>query len=181
LPITSPDYLTEAAIYYNQRGNLHPELPTGNLMKYFVNVLIDWPERIAGHLAWLAPLFARIVVGWVFLWSGWGKLTHLPLVTENFVGWGIPFPQILAPFVAGVEFVGGIFLLLGLLTRISAGALGVVMIVAIRAAQWDQIDSLEALLGFEEVIYLAIFLWLAIAGPGAVAIDCLVQRRWRSS
>jgi len=150
-------------------------------MKYFVNVLIDWPERVAGHLAWLAPLFARIVVGWVFLLSGWGKLTHLPLVTENFAGWGIPFPQILAPFVSGVEFVGGIFLLLGLLTRISAGALGVVMIVAVRAAQWDQIDSLETLLGFEEVVYLAIFLWLAIAGPGAVAIDRLLQQRWRSS
>jgi len=150
-------------------------------MKYFVNVLIDWPERVAGHLAWLAPLFARIVVGWVFLLSGWGKLTHLPLVTENFAAWGIPFPEILAPFVSGVEFVGGIFLLLGLLTRISAGALGVVMIVAVRAAQWDQIDSLETLLGFEEVVYLAIFLWLAIAGPGAVAIDRLLQQRWRSS
>ena len=150
-------------------------------MKYLVNVLIDWPERVAAHLAWLAPLFARIVVGWVFLWSGWGKLTHLPLVTENFAGWGIPFPQILAPFVSGVEFFGGIFLMLGLLTRISAGALGVVMIVAVRAAQWDQIDSLETLLGFEEVMYLALFLWLAIAGPSVISADRLLQQRWRSS
>ena len=150
-------------------------------MKYLVNVLIDWPERVAGHLAWLAPLFARIVVGWVFLWSGWGKLTHLPLVTENFAGWGIPFPQILAPVVSGVEFFGGIFLLLGLLTRISAGALGIVMIVAVRAAQWDQIDSLETLLGFEEVMYLALFLWLAIAGPNVISADRLLQQRWRFS
>jgi len=149
-------------------------------MKCLVNMLIDWPQRVAQHLDWLAPLFARIVVGWVFLWSGWGKLTHLPLVTENFVGWGIPMPDLLAPFVSGVEFFGGILLLLGLLTRISAGALGVVMIVAIRAAQWDQIDSLETLLGFEEVLYLALFLWLAIAGPGVIAIDRLLQQRWRS-
>ena len=146
-------------------------------MKYLVKVLIDWPEHVAGHLAWLAPLFARIVVGWVFLWSGWGKLTHLPLVTENFVGWGIPFPEILAPFVSGVEFFGGIFLLLGLLTRISAGALGAVMIVAVGAAQWDQIDSLETFLGLEEVMYLAIFLWLAIAGPGGISLDRVLQRR----
>ena len=149
-------------------------------MKCLVNMLIDWPQRVAQHLVWLAPLFTRIVVGWVFLWSGWGKLTHLPLVTENFVGWGIPMPDLLAPFVSGVEFFGGILLLLGLLTRISAGALGVVMIVAIRAAQWDQIDSLETLLGFEEVLYLALFLWLAIAGPGVIAIDRLLQQRWRS-
>ena len=148
-------------------------------MKYLVDCLIDWPQRVARHLDWLAPLFARVVVGWEFLWTGWGKLTHLPLVTENFAGWGIPFPELLAPFVSGVEFFGGIFLLLGLLTRISAGALGVVMIVAVRSAQWDQIDSLETLLGFDEVIYLAIFLWLAIAGPGSIAIDRLLQKRWK--
>jgi putative oxidoreductase len=149
-------------------------------MKYLVGALIDWPQRVAQHLQWLGPLFARIVVGWEFLWTGWGKLTHLPLVTENFVGWGIPFPDVLAPFVSGVEFFGGIFLLLGLLTRISAGALGVVMIVAVRSAQWDQIDSLETLVGFDEVIYLAIFLWLAIAGPGPIAIDRVLQKRWKS-
>lgn len=148
-------------------------------MKYLVSCLIDWPQRVARHLDWLGPLFARVVVGWEFLWTGWGKLTHLPLVTENFAGWGIPFPELLAPFVSGVEFFGGIFLLLGLLTRISAGALGVVMIVAVRSAQWDQIDSLETLLGFDEVIYLAIFLWLAIAGPGSIAIDRLLQKRWK--
>jgi putative oxidoreductase len=150
-------------------------------MKLLVNGLIDWPQRVAQHLGWLAPLFARIVVGWVFLWTGWGKLTHLPLVTENFAGWGVPMPNILAPFVSGVEFFGGIFLLLGLLTRVSAGALGVVMIVAVRLAQWDQIDSLETLLGFDEVMYLALFLWLAIAGPGVVALDRVLQQRWRSS
>ncbi len=150
-------------------------------MKYLFNMLIDWPQRVAQHLQWLAPLFARIVVGWVFLWTGWGKLTHLPLVTENFAGWGVPFPQVLAPFVSGVEFFGGIFLVLGLLTRISAGALCVVMIVAVRVAQWDQIDSLETLLGFEEVMYLALFMWLAIAGPGPIAIDRLLQKRSASS
>jgi putative oxidoreductase len=149
-------------------------------MKFLVNTLIDWPQRVAQHLQWLGPLFARIVVGWEFLWTGWGKLTHLPLVTENFVEWGIPFPDVLAPFVSGVEFFGGIFLLLGLLTRISAGTLGVVMIVAVRSAQWDQIDSLETLVGFDEVIYLAIFLWLAIAGPGTIAIDRMLQKRWKS-
>ncbi len=148
-------------------------------MKYLVNCLIDWPQRVARHLDWLAPLFARVVVGWVFMWTGWAKLTHLPIVTENFVGWGVPYPEILAPIVSGIEFFGGMFLLLGLLTRISAGALGVVMIVAVRAAKWEDIDSLETLLGFEEIMYLAIFLWLAIAGPGSIAIDRLLQKRWK--
>jgi len=145
-------------------------------MKRIIQWLIDWPESVARHLTWLAPLVARITVGWVFLWSGWGKLTHLPEVTENFIGWGIPFPQVLTPFVSGVEFFGGLFLLAGLFTRISAGALGVVMIVAIRAAKWGDVDSLETLLGLDEFEYLALFLWLAVAGPGLVSLDHVLQR-----
>jgi putative oxidoreductase len=145
-------------------------------MQQFVNVLIEWPRGVARHLEWLGPLFARIVTGWVFLWTGWGKLTHLPLVTQNFEGWGIPAPQLLAPFASGVEFFGAIFLILGLLTRISAGALGVVMIVALLAVQWPEVDSLLTLLGLEEVMYLALFLWLAIAGAGRVSLDYLVER-----
>jgi putative oxidoreductase len=145
-------------------------------MNSLVRWLIGWPERVAQHLQWVAPLFARIVVGWVFMWSGWGKLQNLPAVIDNFAGWKIPAPHLLAPFVSGVEFFGGIFLLLGLMTRISAGALGVTMIVAIISAKWDQVDSLETLLGFDETEYLALFAWLAIAGAGRVSLDWLLKR-----
>lgn len=149
----------------------------GDVMNFLVGMLIDWPARVARHLQWLAPLFARIVVGWVFLWTGWGKLTHLPLVSENFGLWGVPAPEILAPLVSGVEFFGGILILLGLLTRISAGALGVVMIVAVKVAQWDEVDSLQTFLGLEEIMYLAIFVWLAIAGAGSMSVDRLLEGR----
>ena len=145
-------------------------------MNVLIQWLIEWPRRVAAHIAWLAPLFARLVVGWVFLWSGWGKLQNLKLVTDNFVDWGIPAPHLLGPFVSGIEFVGGLFLLLGLLTRISAGALGITMIVAIKSAKWADVDSLETLLGFDETEYLALFLWLAIAGAGKVSIDHFLER-----
>jgi putative oxidoreductase len=148
-------------------------------MKTLIDWLIGWPERVAQHLGGVAPLFARIVVGWVFLWSGWGKLHNLPAIIENFAGWHIPAPDILAPFVSGVEFFGGLFLLLGVFTRISAGALGVTMIVAIVSAKWDQVDSLETLLGFDETEYLALFLWLAIAGAGRFSLDHWLERSRR--
>ena len=82
--------------------------------------------------------------------------------------------------IIGVEFFGGIFLLLGLLTRVSAGALGITMIVAIASAKWDQVDSLETLLGFDETEYLALFLWLAIAGAGRFSVDRLLNRSLRA-
>ena len=149
-------------------------------MKTLIDSLIGWPERAAQHLGSLVPLFARIVVGWVFLWSGWGKLNNLPAMIENFASWHIPAPHILTPFVSGVEFFGGIFLLLGVLTRVSAGALGITMIVAIASAKWDQVDSLETLLGFDETEYLALFLWLAIAGAGRFSIDRFLNRSLRA-
>ena len=147
-------------------------------MKHLVQWLIDWPESVARYLAWLAPLFARITVGWVFLWSGWGKLNALDRITQNFVEWGIPFPHVLTPFVSGVEFFGGLLLLLGLFTRVAAVPLVVTMIVAIVSAKWGDVDSLETLLGFEEVSYMALFGWLAVAGPGPISLDWLLQR-WR--
>ncbi|MBV8740638.1 MAG: DoxX family protein [Sinobacteraceae bacterium] len=147
-------------------------------MRLLIDALIGWPARVAQYLAWLGPLFARIVVGYVFLLSGWGKLNNLPQITANFVSWGIPWPHFFTPLTSGIEFFGGLFLLLGLLTRISAGALGVTMIVAIRAAKWDQVDSLETLLGFDETEYLALFLWLAIAGAGTLSVDELLLRKF---
>ncbi len=158
-------------------------------MKSLVDWLITKPERISTHFfSWLPPLVARIVVGWVFMWSGWTKLNNLyPTGTPgqddyfqgmilNFKDWGIPAPEIMAPFVSGVEFVGGMLLLVGLLTRLAATPLVIVMLVAIISAKWADVDSLQTLLGFEEVAYMALFGWLAVAGPGPVSLDHLLQK-----
>lgn len=142
-------------------------------------LLILGPERIAGHFLWLGPLLARIVVGYTFMLTGWAKLQNLPFVTENFRGWGIPYPEVMTPFVAGWECFGGLFLILGFLTRISGGGLVVTMVVAILSAQWSDIDSLETLLGLEEATYFAVFSWLAIAGAGKASVDHLLVRRPR--
>ena len=121
---------------------------------------------------------ARLVVGYVFLLSGWGKLNNLPAMIERFTEWGIPYPHILTPFVSGVEFFGGLLLMVGLLTRIAGGALAVVMVVAILSAKLADVDSLETLLGFEESTYFAVFTWLAIAGAGKASLDYLIERRF---
>ena len=148
-------------------------------MSSIVTVFIEWPRQVAAYFQWLPPLLARLVVGWVFLWTGWAKLNALPKMIENFRGWGIPYPEILTPFASGVEFVGGALLLVGLLTRIAAAPLAIVMLVAIVSAKWMDVDSLETLLGFEEVAYFTLFTWLAIAGPGPVSLDHLLLSRNR--
>jgi putative oxidoreductase len=143
-------------------------------MYFLVNWLILLPAQIASHFSWAGPLIMRLVVGYTFMLAGWGKLNNLAQVTENFAGWGIPFPTILTPFVSSVEFFGGIMLILGLFTRIPAAMLAVVMVVAVKAAKWSDVDSLQTLLGFEEATYFAAFMWLAIAGPGPASLDRLL-------
>jgi putative oxidoreductase len=143
-------------------------------VKFIVNLLVLLPAYIASFFSWVGPLIMRLVVGYVFMLTGWAKLNNLPQMIQNFTEWGVPFPTVLTPFASGVECFGGAMLIVGLFTRIPAAMLVVVMVVAIKVAKWDDVDSLETLLGFEEVTYLAAFLWLAIAGPGAASLDRLL-------
>lgn len=83
----------------------------------------------------------RLVLGLIFLIGGYGKLFAQPGI-EGFSGWlgslGFPIPLVLAVLVGVVEFVGGIFLLIGLWTRQSAAALAIVMLVANLAVHISQ-------------------------------------------
>lgn len=137
-------------------------------------LLILWPEYIASHFLWAGPLIARLVVGYVFMLTGWAKLNNLPQMIENFAGWGIPYPEILTPFVSGVECFGGLALILGLCTRVAGGMLAVIMVVAIISAKWADVDSMETLFGFEEASYFVMFLWFAIGGAGKASLDYLL-------
>jgi putative oxidoreductase len=148
-------------------------------MNAFVTVFYDWSRLAAAPFAWAGPLLVRLVVGWVFLWTGWQKLHILPRMIENFRSWGIPAPEILTPFVSGVEFVGGLLLLVGLLTRFVSVPMMIVMLVAIVSVKWGDVDSLQTLLGFEEISYFVMFAWLGIAGPGPVSLDHIVLKAFR--
>lgn len=143
--------------------------------KCLAQMLILGPQKIAAYFEWAGPLLARVVVGYVFMLTGWGKLQNLPAITAHFRGWGIPYPEFMTPFVAGWECFGGLFLILGLMTRICGGALAMTMLVAIAAAKWSDVESLETLLGFEEAAYFAVFAWLAICGAGKISLDYLVE------
>lgn len=62
-------------------------------------------------------LFVRLNWGWQFFQAGEGKLFNHQHVAEFFSSLNLPFPDLTAWFVGGVESVGGILLILGLATR----------------------------------------------------------------
>jgi len=77
---------------------------------------VSWANRAAK-----AILLIRILVGWVFLSEGIQKfLFPDALGVGRFVKIGIPWPQVMAPFVAVVEIVCGALLLIGLMTRLAS-------------------------------------------------------------
>lgn len=130
--------------------------------------------KIAALLAPFPPLMARIATGIIFIETGWGKLHNLQQVTQFFQKLGIPLAHLQAPFVAGVEFVGGILILLGLLTRLAAIPLIGTMVVAILTAKLPEFKTLGDFLSSIEFLYIILFAWLYTAGPGAISVDQLL-------
>ena len=133
-------------------------------------------ERVGDALRWLSPTIARLTLGLVFFQSGWGKLHDLEKVTSYFTELGIPNPAFQARFASTAEFVCGGLLLLGLGTRFAVVPLIVTMCVAIRTAQWENVDGIGSLVGLLEFSYIALLVWLGTDGPGPVSLDRLIAR-----
>ena len=125
----------------------------------------------------VALLLVRVVVGLVFVFSGWGKLHGLDHVIEYFRELGIPFPELQAPFVATVEFVGGLAVVLGLGTRVAVIPLSATMVVAILTAKLKGLDGPSDVLFFSETDYLVFFFALFAFGAGRFSLDALIARR----
>src|SRR5258708_13319463 len=87
-------------------------------------------------------LAVRLYWGWQLVQSGWGKLHHLDKVTEFFTSLNLPMPGTMALFISCLEFFGGIFLAIGLLSRLTALALTFNMIMAYVTADREARHSL---------------------------------------
>jgi len=71
-----------------------------------------------------------------FLPEGIQKLAFPDLLgAGRFARIGIPFPEIMGPFIGGVEIVCGLLIILGLYTRLAAIPLIVIMVVAIASTK----------------------------------------------
>ena len=78
-----------------------------------VEQLYGWFAKGATSLQAPFLLAIRLYWGWQFWQSGTGKLADISKVTDYFTSLGIPFPHFNAYFIAYLEAVGGILLILG--------------------------------------------------------------------
>ena len=142
-----------------------------------VNIGATWTARTAR-----AVVLIRILVGWVFLSEGIQKfLFPDALGVGRFVKIGIPWPQIMAPFVGVVEIVCGTLLLIGLLTRLAAIPLLIDICVALYSTKivtfaknglWSTLHEART-----DVSMLLALLFLVLVGGGSLSFDAVLQSR----
>jgi putative oxidoreductase len=130
-------------------------------------------------------LFVRLYWGWQISQNGWGKLHNLDKVTEFFTSLGLPMPGPTATFVATFEFIGGILLAIGLLSRVAALGFVIDMTMAYITADREALLSFwsapEKFYGADPFIFLFVGLLILIFGPGKIAVDTLLGRRFPAS
>jgi putative oxidoreductase len=126
----------------------------------------------------LALAVLRIGVGAIFMAHGAQKLFSFGFagVSGAFGHMGIPFAGIMGPFIALLEFFGGISLVLGLLTRLASLGLVFNMLGAISFVHLNNGFFLPN--GYEYALSLAISsLALVFAGAGEYSLDALIGRK----
>src|SRR6201993_5099111 len=123
-------------------------------------------------------LLIRLYGGWQLAQSGWGKLHHLSNVGEYFVTLGLPMPAQMAVFIACVEFFGGIFLALGLASRITGLVLSVNLTMAYvlgdREALFSFFSDPDKFTAAAPFAFLVVALIVLIFGAGRISADTVI-------
>lgn len=135
------------------------------------------------YLRCFPALVSRLVLGFGFYLTGSGKLSHLDRFTTFLQSLGVPMASLQAPFVAGLEYVGGILLLLGLFTRPVSFLLSGTMVVALLTADkgrfWESWSPSSDIVPTDvtSFAYLIMLSWLFFYGAGFLSLDFLVVKR----
>ena len=80
-----------------------------------------------------ARTILRVIAGFLFAAHGWQKFNEFTIAGTQaaFTQMGVPAAQAVAPVVATLELVGGVALILGVLTRVFAALLALDMLGAL--------------------------------------------------
>ena len=127
-------------------------------------------------------LVMRVWWGWSFFQAGLGKLRNHADAAEFFGTLGIPLPGLNAWIASGVECVGGLFLLVGFASRLSAVPLSITMIVAYLTAEHEALKSIfsepEKFTSAAPFLFLLTSLIVLAFGPGAFSVDRLIAKKF---
>lgn len=126
--------------------------------------------KLSGGAAWW-PTAVRVVAGVILMAVSVSKFTRHTDLVAAFERYSIPFPDQSVYLAGTVEMMGGLLLVLGLLTRLAALAVAGNMLVAVLTGGRVDVDFFHTGLGSLLFVAAVFVLW---AGPGRWAVD----NRW---
>lgn len=155
-------------------------LPVMKTLFFRLRHLYQQVFKTADYLQSPFLLLVRLYWGWQLVQSGWGKLHNLEKVTDFFTSLGLPMPAQMAVFISCVELFGGIFLALGLLSRLTALVLTVNLITAYITADREALFSIfsdpDKFYAAAPYTFLVASLIVLIFGAGKFSLDELLNR-----
>jgi putative oxidoreductase len=125
-------------------------------------------------------VLGRVLLGWIFVQSGWRKLMDIPAFVATIPRRGLPdFLGYVAP---PVEFVGGLFILFGLATRYTALLMLLFIIIASFSSHryWTFTDAAQLQQQhshfWKNVSMMGGQVLLFLTGAGRYSVDRLLMR-----
>jgi len=138
-------------------------------------------DGMASSSSDVIPLIGRILLGWIFVRSGYGKLFDIPAYAATFPARGLP--SFLAYISVPAEFFGGIALILGLATRYVVLVMIIFILVATFSSHryWEFTDvavrRTQDSSFYKNMAILGGFLLLFVGVPGRFSVDAWLRNR----
>ena len=137
---------------------------------------VSTADRCAASCHDLVALVGRVIMSWIFLASGFGKLTDVAGFAAGLAKRGVPAPSFMGWLGAIVEFGGGLLILLGVKFRYAAILMILFVIVATLIAHryWEYpVDQIVAQRTnfWKNVTIIGGMLFMFLAGAGRYSVD----------
>lgn len=124
-------------------------------------------SRFSGAGAW-ATTIVRVVTGLFFVSTSLGKFFDYSKEVDDFRSYEVPWAEVAVPAVGALELVGGVLLVIGLFTRLSALLLALNMVGALATAGRVEGGSFHLVYAPALLVAMLFLLW---AGPGRWSVD----------
>jgi putative oxidoreductase len=152
---------------FNNQNSSHPALSCA--------------DGLAASAADIVLLIGRIMLAWIFVRSGFGKLFTMDAVAATFPPRGIP--AFMAYISVPVEFFGGLALIFGLATRYVVMVMVIFMLVATLSSHryWEFADAAVRRVQdgnfWKNISMLGGLGLLFVAGAGRLSLDNWLRKR----
>ena len=124
----------------------------------------------------LAALVGRVLLAFMFVYSGFGKIGGFERTAANIASKGLPLPEIGAAIAIAVELGGGLMLALGWKARCAALAIAVFTLAAAVLFHnfWtmtDQAMRTNQIMFLKNITIIGGMLMVVAFGPGRYSLD----------